>query len=289
MKKIITLTETELIGVVNRIAEEINLSDYEREDFIDVFFQSFRSWISKELGEEFSKYPMSWLLKRYGQKFVEEKELIHRGSRDTFDTSSYSLEHYGRELVKRAHYTLPSLYKNEKFTDKYKKVIPQFIEMLNLPSFVTLELIEDRVNNVNVIYHINFEEWMKYPEEYKLNTWNIFNNFKKLFENFAGVEFGNPAHGEVLMTHNSSWKDEVPQKWIKTDLNKVVKKAIRGIEDSKILHSIRFGASENGGRIELVFKNDWGIGYDRKSEFTKKVEDVVKSLGYGPNLDVRRV
>lgn len=289
MKKIVKLTESELIGVVKRIAEEIDLSDYEREDFIDVFFQSFRSWISKELGEEFSKYPMSWLLKRYGQKFAEEKQLIHRGSRDTFDTSYYSLEHYGKELVKRAHYTLPSLYKNEKFTDKYKKVIPHFVEMLNLPSFVSLEFIENRVNSVTVVFHVNFEEWMKYPEEYKLNTWTIFENLKKLFINFAGVEFGNPAHGEVSITHNSYWKDEAPQKWVKTDLNKIIKKSIREIEDSKILHSIRFKASDNGGDIELVFKDDWGIGYDRKSEFTRKAQDVVKSLNYGPNLKVRRV
>jgi hypothetical protein len=38
MKKTITLTESELIGMVRRIAEQVNLNDYSAEDFYDVFF-----------------------------------------------------------------------------------------------------------------------------------------------------------------------------------------------------------------------------------------------------------
>ena len=57
---------------------------------------------------------MSWLLKKYGSEFVEQKGLTHRGRQEDFDTSHYSIEHYGRELVRKSHYSLPTLYKTEK-------------------------------------------------------------------------------------------------------------------------------------------------------------------------------
>lgn len=287
MKKTLTLTENELVGVIMRIAEQVNLDDYSKEDFFDVFFQVFRSWIIEKLGEDVKKYPMSWLLKKYGQQFAEDKGLVHRGRREEFDSSYYSLEHYGRELVKMSHYELPQLYKDEKFTEKYKKVIPHFVSMLELPPFITVNFIENEPNRVIVKYDTNFDEWMKYPEHKRIDEYNTTQKLKKLFVNFGGVEFGNPAYGEVSMDYESV-KDFNVDKWVKNELNKVIKKAIRGIENANQLHSIRFKASNNGGRIELVFKDNYRFGYQEKIEFTKKAREVVESLGYGPNLTVDR-
>jgi len=287
MKKTLTLTENELIGVIKRISEQVNLDDYSREDFFDVFFQVFRSWISEKLGEDVKKYPMSWLLKKYGQQFVEDKGLIQRGGREEFDSSYHSLEHYGRELVKKAHYELPQLYKDEKFTEKYKKVIPHFVNMLELPPFITISFIENEPNRVIVKYDTNFDEWMKYPENVRIDEYNTTRKLKKLFVDFAGVDFGNPVYGEVSMDYESV-KDFNVDKWVKNELNKVIKKAIREIENAKQLHSIRFKASNNGGRIELVFKDSYSFGYQEKLKFTQNAKEVVESLGYGPNLTVNR-
>jgi hypothetical protein len=288
MKKKLTLTENELIGVIKRISEQVNIDDYSKEDFIDVFFQVFRSWISEKLGEDYKKYPLSFLLKKYGQEFVENKELLHRGYREQFDSSYYSLEHFGKELVKKSHYQLPQLYKQEKFTEKYKKAIPHFVKMLELPSFINVSFLENEPNRVFLNFDVNFHEWMKYPQNKHINEYNILKKLKKIFGDFGGVDFGNPAHGEVQMEY-SSIKDMNVDKWVKNELNKVIKKAIREIDGSKNLHSIRFKPSNDGGKIELVYKDRYNFGYNNKSEFTRKAREIVSSLGYGPNLKVDSV
>jgi hypothetical protein len=284
MKKL-TLTENELIGVIRRISEEVNLNDYSREDFIDVFFQVFRSWISEKLGEEYKKYPVSFLLKKYGQQFIDTKELSHRGYNTNFDSSFHSLEHYGRELVRKSLYELPQLYKQEKFTEKYKKVIPHFVQMMDLPSFVNVVFVENEPNRVVVRFDVNFEEWMKYPEKSKIDEFSTLSKLKKIFSDFGGVEFGNPAHGEVQMSYSSNVESST-EDWVKNQLNKVIKKAIRGIDGTKDVHSIRFKPSSSGGRIEIVFKDRYNVGYPAKNKFVRSAQEVVSSLGYGPNLVV---
>jgi hypothetical protein len=283
MKNKIILTESELIGVVKRIAEQVNLNDYSAEDFYDVFFQVFRQWISEKLGEDYKKYPMSLLLKKYGGEFVEDKGLIHRGYRKDFDSSYYSLEHYGKELVKKAHYTLPSSYKEERFTEKYAKAIPHFVSMLQLPSFINLTFMENEPNRVRVNINVDYDEWMKYPEKQSIQEYNLIDKLKKIFENFGGVEFGNPAHGEVEMAYNpflGTGADE----WAKKVLNKKLKTEIRGLPSGHFLHSIRFKPLSSGGEIYLVFKDR--AGYDTKRKMVTETTELLKRMGYGPNLKV---
>lgn len=282
MKKTITLTESELIGMVKRIAEQVNLNDYSAEDFYDVFFQVFRQWISERLGEDSKKYPMSLLLKKYGPEFAEQKGLIHRGARSEFDSSHYSLEHYGRELVKKAHYTLPASYKDEKFTEKYAKAIPHFISMLELPSFVNLTFTENEPNRVRLNIDTNYDEWLKYPTRYNVSEYNITQKLKKIFEDFGGVDFGNPAHGEVEMNYNSSLYENSSAEWVKKVLNKTLKKSIRELPIGHLLHSIRFKPSSSGGDITLVFKDR--ATFEGKRRMTEQTRELLTQLGYGPNL-----
>lgn len=281
MKKILTLTESEFIGMVKRIAEQVNLDDYSAEDFFDVFFQVFRQWILEKLGEDAKKYPMSLLLKKYGPEFVEQKGLVHRGRREDFDSSHYSLEHYGKELVRKSHFTLPSSYRNEKFTDRYAKAIPHFISMLNLPSFMNLSFEEKEPNRVRVSFDVNYDEWMKYPERATVHEYSLTEKLKRIFENFGGVEFGNPAHGEVEMTYNS-FKENGADEWVKKVLNKTLKKSIRELPIGHLLHSIRFKPSTSGGDISLVFKDR--ATYEGKRKMTEQARELLKQLGYGPNL-----
>jgi hypothetical protein len=281
MKNKITLTESELIGMVKRIAEQVNLNDYSAEDFYDVFFQVFRQWIFEKLGEDAKKYPMSLLLKKYGSEFAEQKGLIHRGYRSEFDSSYHSLEHYGRELVKKAHYNLPSYYKDEKFTEKYAKAIPHFVSMMELPSFINLSFMENEPNRVRLNIDTNFEEWMKYPTRYNVSEYNIMQKLKKIFEDFGGVDFGNPSHGEVEMNY-SQLRDGGADDWVKRVLNKTLKKSIRELPVGHLLHSIRFKPSSGGGEITLVFKDR--ATYEGKRRMTEQSRELLTQLGYGPNL-----
>jgi hypothetical protein len=107
MKRIIRLTENQLVGVVKRIYEEFNIDDYDTTDFYDVFFQVFKPWITEKLGDNVSRYPISFLLTKYGQEFIEDMDIVtmRRGGQPReFRTNINSIEHYGKELVKKSHY-----------------------------------------------------------------------------------------------------------------------------------------------------------------------------------------
>jgi hypothetical protein len=283
MKKILTLTESELIGVVRRITERVNLEDYSQEDFFDVFFQVFREWIFNKLGDESKKYPMSLLLKKYGPEFAEEKGLVHRGARSDFDSSHYSLEHYGKELVRKSHYTLPSSYRDEKFTEKYAKAIPHFVSMMELPPFIDLTFMENEPNRVRVNIGLDYDGWMKYPQRFSVNEHGITDKLKKIFQNFGGVDFGNPAHGEVEMTYNP-YRDTGADDWVKKVLNKTIKKAIRELAYGNYLHSIRFKPNSGGGEITMVFKDR--AGYEMKRKMVELSRQLLSDMGYGPNLRI---
>lgn len=282
MKKTLKLTETELINVIKLITEQINFDDYSREDFIDVFLQVFRSWIFDKLGEDFKKYPISYLLKKYGPDFAVEKGLLHNNEKDDFD--GRDIDYYGLELAQKSHYSLPSLYSNKKFTEKYKKIIPPIIESLKVPDFVKIDLIEDEPNRVEVRVAVDFGKWMKYPENIRVDVNSICDELINLFEKYVGVEFGNPAYGYVSMHPGKLAMDE--KEWVNTELNNYIKKEIRKQPNSNTLQSIRFWLTGNGGHINLVFKTSSNIIDNRI--FTEETAKLVKDLGYGPNLIVLR-
>ena len=49
MKKVLSLTESELIKVINRIVESYSDDVYNDEDYVEVFFHYFRPWVKKGL------------------------------------------------------------------------------------------------------------------------------------------------------------------------------------------------------------------------------------------------
>ena len=71
MKKVIKLSEEKLERIVNLVLEQVNLNDYEEEDFYDAYFSTFRQWIVEKLGEDIKKYPLSYLLRKYGRQKQE--------------------------------------------------------------------------------------------------------------------------------------------------------------------------------------------------------------------------
>jgi len=56
MKKIVKLTEEKLQSIVRLVMEQVNLNDYDEEDFYDAFYSTFKQWINEKLGEDAKKY-----------------------------------------------------------------------------------------------------------------------------------------------------------------------------------------------------------------------------------------
>ncbi len=59
MKKIVKLTEEKLQSIVRLVMEQVNLNDYDEEDFYDAFYSTFKQWINEKLGEDAKKYPFA--------------------------------------------------------------------------------------------------------------------------------------------------------------------------------------------------------------------------------------
>ena len=119
------ITESHFKEYVRLLSEQDDhdyLDDYDDEDFIEVFFEYFRPWVKTNHGEDSSRYPMSYLLKKY---FVEFSKYV--GSEEFDDDDDYwstsQLEQIGREIVIRLQHKLPSLLPSHKFTEKYAKQI----------------------------------------------------------------------------------------------------------------------------------------------------------------------
>ena len=82
MEKFSTLTEQDVKRITNLVKEQVDVSEYEESDFIEVFVKYFRPWVKRFHGDEVSEYPMSHLVKKYNADFIKDYgiELRDNGS-----------------------------------------------------------------------------------------------------------------------------------------------------------------------------------------------------------------
>ncbi len=134
MKKVIKLSEEKLGKIISQIMEQVNLEDYEDEDFIEGFLITFRQWITEKLGDESKKYPLSYLLKKYGSDF--EKEMgIHVGYGDSSNFSHYRLLRSGKSLAEKEKYSLTKHLKLSLVILSSSPYIPIKLSITQVPLF----------------------------------------------------------------------------------------------------------------------------------------------------------
>ena len=109
----------------NIIFESIDVTQYNDEDFIEVFVMEFRPWIRKNHGDEVGEYPMSLLVKKYINEFANEFGLSSNELR--YGNTLNQMRTIGREIAIKGIRQLPSLSKNFMFTEKFKRAIEYFI------------------------------------------------------------------------------------------------------------------------------------------------------------------
>jgi hypothetical protein len=286
MKKILTFGESELIDMVKTIVEQVNqdLDQYDENDFIDVFITLFRNWVNNKLGEEVKKYPFSYLLNKFGQEFLRETFGDEYGkyfgdNRNASFGSKYMISKIGKHLVEIGAHILPSLRQEKKFTERFeKKIIEPILEMLKLPSYARLELVEDKPNEIVATLYIDYLTFLK-SEEPAINSYSnpIEIKFRSLLANWLGVEFGNPVHGKISLRFNIKIENE--DEWVKKVLNKEIKKHIKQMPGGEYVHSIRFEPRTDKSILKIIYK-DVAHGRLHQYEFRKKVDEYLRSLGY---------
>jgi hypothetical protein len=280
MKKSITLTESELIKVINRVVESYTDETYDDEDYVEVFFHYFRPWVKKNHGDEIGEYPLSYLVKKYMSEFASDNGMNPENVIYGYRNNLANAANVGKNLVKLGKHKLPTLRSQEMFTQKFKKPLEYFVNELNLPDFINVEFIEQTPYNVYLKLDVDWVGLIKSEGDVRPNFETIFRELKKRIEDFLGVEFGNPTYGQLSfkLSKNYIGVDE----WVKKTLNKEIKREIRQLPKANILHAIKFETYTNstmGGELKLSFKSWTG-----RSEFTNNVKSLLQSMGYNTKI-----
>lgn len=302
MKRKIFLTESELVKLALTIAEQTNFDAYDDEDFLDAFFQLFRNYIKRYKGAKSLDYPMSYLLKRYSVDFVKDtlgedylKNLTGWEEGDDLDEllqdwviSQYDAKRIVTRAIEQQRYNLPKLVQQERFTEKYKTIIDNFItEGLELPDYVTVVLDEPNPHTFVVKTTVDFQKWIKDPKEVRISSSTIENKLKKFLQDYLGLDFGYIKYGQSEIGGQKIDFVGVDS-WVKNELNKKIKKELKTLPDSRYVKAIRFKEPKyNKAELELVFHSD--TRWNSKNDIVKEYKEKLLELGYGPNLEVDKV
>ena len=284
MKKIHTLTESDLEKVVRTVLESFNPKEYQDEDFIEVFVNYFRPWVKKTHGDEIGQYPISLLIKNHMKEFAEDYGVVDVVT--GYYGAYRSMANVGRELAQKGVHKMPSLKNEGLFLEKYKKAITFFTDRLELPEWITLNLTEDSPYVVNGFFSVDFDKSIRDKSEKNYRASDLSVEFINTLTNFLGIETGSVTHGKLDLNINGGFTYQDVDEWVKQTLNKEIKKKIRALPDSQVLHSVKFNTSTNnvGGLINLTFKSS---AWRHTSTFTEEVRELLESLGY--NTDRLRV
>jgi hypothetical protein len=282
MKKTLTLTESELIKVINRIVESFNDENYDDEDFVEVFLHYFRPWVKKNHGDEIGEYPLSYLVKKYISDFCVDNGIRPEDVTVTWRNTLTNASNIGREFVKAGKYKLPSLRSQAKFTERYKKPLAFFIEQMDLPDFMKIAITEDSPFKVYARLEVDWERFIKSEGDRKYKMNEISKELTDKIKSFLGVELGNPTHGQLSFNFYGVEYDGIDE-WVKNDLNKVIKKKIKELPDAKrVIHGIKFipGTQNLGGYMEFSYKD---VSWSARKPLKDNIRELLKSMGYNPN------
>ena len=260
--------------------EELDLSGYSDEDFIEVFVEYFRPWIRKTHGDEIGKYPMSLLVKKYLEEFNQDYGV---DSYLGYGNMLGKMAKVGLALAQKGVKELPSLNKGFLFTEKFKKIIDHFFSQYNFPDFVKMHFEENSPFNVFGYLVVEFEPAMKY--EGNLNEISKFGiEFVKFIENYLGFERGSTAHGKLNINMGTP-RFVGQEEWINKFFNKTFKKEIKKLPYTQsYLHSVKLEIQAYHGaysKILLTFKRS--ASWTAENKISEEIKGYLQGLGYNTN------
>lgn len=260
--------------------EELDLSGYSDEDFMEVFVEYFRPWIKKTHGDEVGKYPMSLLVKKYLEEFSQDYELnVYFG----YGNMLSKMVKVGMALAQKGVRELPSLNRGVLFTEKFKRSIDHFISAYNFPDFVKLRFEENSPFNVYGYLEIEFEPAMKYEGNLNEIT-NFGTEFVNFIKSYLGFEIGSTAHGKLNINMGTP-RFVGQEEWIKNFFNKIFKKEIKKYPRTQShLHSVKLEIQANRGvysKIILTFKRS--ASWTTENAIVEEIKGYLQGLGYNTN------
>lgn len=281
MKKVVRLYEHDLKKVIKVILEQ----RLEEEDYVHVFLNSFSKWMSEKYPKTFETKPLSYLVKKYTKEFVDDLGLGQDGERDYW-SGLRLIGKLGREIINKGLYKYASLRPETKFTEKFEKKLPYFIDKLELPKYVTLHLKEDLPWKIEQSLELDFVSRLKDPEFKRMYSSGVLDKFEKYITNYMGIETGNSEHGELEFRREYDFLVKGFEEWVKTDYKKL-KKEIKSIPGAEGVQRIVLELDKRNAEVsmQIVFKAD--SRWDRDKEYINRVKDYIEQKGY--NTEVLKV
>lgn len=276
------LNKSEIINFVSVIMEQVKLEGYTDEDFIEVFVNLFRQWVKSKHGDEVGQYPMSLLAKKYVDEFLAD---IKVDVDVRYEGGLKKFVRIGREIVRSGVYKLPSLNSGTKFTEKYKKHLDFIIGTLNLPDYITINFTEETPNDVDGVVAVDFQKMIKSHGD-RQNIHNISQKIRKYLEDYLGIEFGSPAHGQLEFYISSTPKYFGVDEWTKNEFNKNIKKQIKQLPSAeKNISSLKL-IINNNSRLYTEIKIGWkrDSRWSEQSKVREEVRNLLKSMGYNSEI-----
>ena len=284
MKKVINLTESELINLIGRIVEDVDTSFYREEDFMDAFIQVFKPWVIKNHGDELLNHPPSYLFKKYSEEFMEH--IGYTGHERNWRNSATDI---GRYILKKELHSYKNLKQTTKFTEKFKAPMDALIKGLHLPDYLSLEIGEYEPYEVYAKMIVDFPKLIKSgvnPNEVPRPT-EYLEKLKKNVTSFLGPKLGSANFGELDFVITVPDTNNSVDDWVKNVLNKEIKKKIKELPQAKeFLHSVKFEPNLRTlhGEITLIFKQArYGRNFNR-GEFIAEVRKLLSDMGYNENV-----
>ena len=273
------------MGRIILLEDDIDISGYSDEDFIEVFVENFRPWIREKHGDEVGRYPMSLLVKKYIQEFDDDYGLETYFS---YGNTLSKMVKVGNSLVRKGKKTLPSLRKEFKFIDKFKKTIEHFVSSYNFPDYVKLKLDEDKPFNVNGHLIVDFESAMKSKDNLRDVT-SFGSEFKQFIKTYLGFEYGSPAHGNMELYIGPPTFYGI-EDWNKNFFNKKFKKEIKEIPGVKYyLHSVKLEPNSNSLVCDITLTFRRHTSWSNENNIREGIEQYLEDLGYNTQrLRVRK-
>ena len=270
------IKESQFPNLLNIVMEQIDDDRYDEVDIYDAFFQIFRSWIANNAQEKDKQSPMSFLMKKYGYRFVKEylgdefSEKIGMGQNHTL--SRYDIQKVMREIVKQGKYKMSSNRADVKFTEKFGKYMDFIIDAVGIPSWIDLEIEEQKPYDITLKFNTNIDGMLKDESANRYSPSSLKNKFTKYIENYLGVEEGNPLHGDISVDYTST---DNSKEWTKKVFTPI-KNTIKTFKD-KSVRAIKLKIHNSYAEMTVYFFD--GLPWTERKPLQEKIKEYINSLG----------
>ena len=282
MKKIIQITEEDIKKIVKLVLEQEDDEEYDEMEYYDAFFTGFKKYLQEKKNIDVSKYPLSYLISKYGKSFLKDLEIENYDDDEDdedFEISRWRVPAFGREIIKKGYVKVPSMKLQGTFKETFPKVLDSFIQRLNLPEYVKVEIVEPKPFVLEINSEVDFQKSLKSSEhQYSSYAEAVKKRLEKFLREYLGLQINSRYLGGVEIS-GANQNKLINDVWFQNEL-KSIRKQIRGLEGAKHIHSIRVDFNDNSVKLRLTFKDTYGFGFAGKRKLRDDAQNLLRELGY---------